>query len=106
MHAPAGACFLDSGQTKFDSLHQEWIGQATALTSTNEDIYRLYRQSVADICALRHDDQDMAHDVWVPAAGVPWFVTLFGRDSLIVSLQNMMVDPAFARGALKKLAEF
>ena len=38
MHAPAGACFLDSGQTKFDSLHQEWMGQATALTSSNEEI--------------------------------------------------------------------
>ena len=106
MHAPARACLLDSDQTKFDSLHQEWMSQATALTSTNEDIYRLYRQSVEDMCALRLHDQDMAHDVWVPAAGVPWFVTLFGRDSLIVSLQNMMVDPAFARGALKKLAEF
>ena len=105
-HAPARACLLDSDQTKFDSLHQEWMSQATALTSTNEDIYRLYRQSVEDMCALRLHDQDMAHDVWVPAAGVPWFVTLFGRDSLIVSLQNMMVDPAFARGALKKLAEF
>ena len=43
--------------------------------------------------------------MWVPAAGVPWFVTIFGRDSLIVSLQNMLVHPGFARGALKKLAE-
>jgi glycogen debranching enzyme len=105
-HAPARACLLDSRQTKFDSLHQEWMGQATALTSTNEDIYRLYRQSVEDMCALRLYDHDMAHDVWVPAAGVPWFVTLFGRDSLIASLQNMTVNAGFARGTLKKLAEF
>lgn len=46
-----------------------------------------------------------ADDVWVPAAGVPWFVTLFGRDSLVVSLQAMTVAPLFARGALAKLAE-
>ena len=38
--------------------------------------------------------------------GVPWFVTLFGRDSLIAALQNMIINPAFARGCLKKLAEF
>jgi glycogen debranching enzyme len=105
-HAPARACLLDSDQTKFDSLHQEWMSQATALTSTNEDIYRLYRQSVEDMCALRLYDHDMAHDVWVPAAGVPWFVTLFGRDSLIASLQTMTVNAGFARGTLKKLAEF
>lgn len=64
------------------------MGRATALTSANEDIYRLYRQSIEDMCALRLHDQDMAHDVWVPAAGAPWFVTVVGRDSLIVSLQH------------------
>ena len=39
------------------------------------------------------------------AAGVPWFVSVFGRDSLIVSLQNMMVHPDFARGTLRRLAD-
>ena len=34
----------------------------------------------------------------LPAAGVPWFVTLFGRDSLVVSLQNMMVSAEFRAG--------
>jgi glycogen debranching enzyme len=42
----------------------------------------------------------------VPAAGVPWFVTLFGRDSLVVSYQTMVGDADFARGALTKLAEY
>ncbi|GCE17138.1 amylo-alpha-1,6-glucosidase [Dictyobacter kobayashii] len=36
---------------------------------------------------------------------MPWFVTLFGRDSLTVSYQNMAVAEGFARGALKRLAE-
>jgi hypothetical protein len=79
---------LDSDPTKFDSVQQQWMGRATALTSANEDIYGLYRQSIEDMCALRLHDQDMAHDVWVPAAGAPWFVTVVGRDSLIVSLQT------------------
>ena len=39
--------------------------------------------------------------VFVPAAGLPWFVALFGRDSLIVSLQKIMIYPEFARGALE-----
>ena len=40
---------------------------------------------------------------FVPAAGVPWFVALFGRDSLIASLQNALVYPGFARGTLDVL---
>jgi glycogen debranching enzyme len=37
---------------------------------------------------------------------VPWFVGLFGRDSLIVSLQNAMVYPGFTRGALDVLGRW
>ena len=41
-----------------------------------------------------------------PAAGLPWFVALFGRDSLIVSLQNAITFPGFAQGALEVLGEW
>ena len=94
-------------ETSIDRLQSEWRAVATRLTSANEDVYRAYTQSIEDMGALRiHDlDFDFAQDVWLPAAGVPWFVTIFGRDSLIVSLQNMMVHAPFAIGALKKLAQ-
>jgi glycogen debranching enzyme len=39
----------------------------------------------------------------MPAAGLPWFIAPFGRDSLIVSLQNNLIYPEFARGALEIL---
>jgi glycogen debranching enzyme len=93
-------------ETELDRLQAEWRAVATQLTSANEDVYRTYRQSVEDMGALRMYDLDFAPDVWLPAAGVPWFVTVFGRDSLIVSLQNMMVHAPFALGALKKLAQY
>jgi glycogen debranching enzyme len=102
--APLHGCDHTSGQIAFDALQRQWQARATKLTSANEEIYRLYTQSVEDLGALRLHDQDCAPDVWVPAAGVPWFVALFGRDSLIVSLQSMAVDPGFARGALETLA--
>ena len=86
-------------------LQAEWKSQATQLTSANEDVYRAFAQSVEDMGALRMHGQDLARDVWVPAAGVPWYVALFGRDSLIASLQNMIVQAPFARGALQRLAE-
>ena len=56
------------------------------------------------MAALRLPIEGTDHLQFVPAAGVPWFVALFGRDSLIVSLQNAMVYPDFARGALEVLA--
>jgi len=102
---PGRGCYPgESGETEADHLQREWQESATQLTSANEDVYRLYRQSVEDMGALRLHDQGFAPDVWLAAAGVPWFVALFGRDSLIVSLQNMIVDPRFARGALEALA--
>jgi glycogen debranching enzyme len=88
-----------------DRLHRQWRDAATKVTTANEDIYRLYRQSVEDMGALRLYDHDFAPDVWLPAAGVPWFVAIFGRDSLIAGLQSTIVNAGFARGALKKLAQ-
>ena len=102
---PARNCYLkELSETDADRLQRQWQESATQLTSANEDVYRLYRQSVEDMGALRLHDQDFAPDVWVAAAGVPWFVAVFGRDSLIASLQNMIVSPGFARGTLKALA--
>jgi len=101
---PLRGCTPDE-ETGLDALQRQWLEQATTLTSANEDVYRLYRQSVEDMGALRLHEHDVASDLWMPAAGVPWFVTIFGRDSLIASLQNMIVFPRFASGVLKKLAE-
>ena len=101
-----GCDALQNGDSKLDRLQSEWRSLVTQVTSANEDVYRAYTQAVEDMGALRIHDLDFGENVWLPAAGVPWFVTVFGRDSLIVSLQNMMVHAPFARGALKKLAEY
>lgn len=82
---------------------KKWKELTTSVTSPNEDIYRLFKQSVEDMAALRLPGAPGVESEFVPAAGVPWFVTVFGRDSLIVSLQNMIVYPDFARGALDVL---
>ncbi|HZB23399.1 MAG TPA: amylo-alpha-1,6-glucosidase, partial [Gaiellaceae bacterium] len=41
----------------------------------------------------------------LPAAGCPWFMTVFGRDTIITSLQTLLFGPELARGALEALAE-
>src|SRR5262249_41416354 len=102
---PLRTCALTDEQLSLDELQKRWQERATKLTSANEEIYRLYRQSVEDLGALRLHALDCAPDRWIPAAGVPWFVGLFGRDSLIASLQSMPVEPGFALGALETLAK-
>lgn len=89
----------------FDQRQKRWHSRCTEIVTPITPIHKMYRQAISDMGALRIYNMDVSEDAWVPAAGVPWFVTLFGRDSLIVSYQNMSVSPDFARGALKRLAE-
>ena len=73
------------------------------IRTSNEEFYRCYRQAIEDMAALRLPIAGTDHMVFVPAAGLPWFMAPFGRDSLIVSLQNILIYPEFARGALDVL---
>jgi len=89
-----------------DEVEANWRATCTLVNTTNEHVYRAYDQSVRDMAALRLPEQGHHPNAFVPAAGVPWFVALFGRDSLIVSLQTMMVHAPFATAALEDLAAF
>lgn len=88
---------------EFARLQELWLSDSARLTCSNEEIYRLYKQSLDDVGALRFYDDKYGLDMWIPAAGVPWYVTIFGRDSLIVGLQSMFVNSKLALGALKAL---
>lgn len=95
-----------AAHTEFGKGQAQWQSRCTGITTSSHDFYRMYRQAIDDMRALRIYDMDVSEDIWVPAAGVPWFVTLFGRDSLIVSYQNMLISSGFALGALQRLAEY
>jgi glycogen debranching enzyme len=60
-------------------------------------------QSVSDLASLRMRRGDRAGRL--PAAGMPWFMTVFGRDTLITCLQTLLFGPELARTALEVLAE-
>lgn len=75
------------------------------LDSPNAVVKRAWDQAQLDLDALQLEDPAFAKGVFIPAAGVPWFVTLFGRDSLIVSMQGISGYPQFADGALRRLSE-
>lgn len=99
--APA-ACVLDGSSPQGRGL-QAWREGVTKLSSSNDLVERLFEQAVEDMAALRLEVPCNGAVAVVPAAGLPWFVALFGRDTLIVSLQAMTLNPEFARGTLDVL---
>ncbi|HVH64401.1 MAG TPA: glycogen debranching N-terminal domain-containing protein [Candidatus Acidoferrum sp.] len=64
----------------------------------------IWRQAVADMEALRMADFAVRRSVFVPAAGIPWYVTLFGRDTLVVAMESISGFPEFAFGAIDRLS--
>src|SRR6185437_14361632 len=96
-------CIADCKQSKVGQRLEDWQQAVLKIRTTNEEFYRLFRQAVEDMAALRLPIEGTDHLRFLPAAGVPWFVAPFGRDSLIASLQSALVYPSFARGSLDVL---
>jgi glycogen debranching enzyme len=99
-------CTHSSATSDHAGKVDEWQRTVLKITTSNEEFYRCYHQGVQDMAALRLPLRGTDHMVFVPAAGLPWFVALFGRDSLIVSLQTLIVYPEFAAGALEILGQY
>src|SRR6185312_6627607 len=99
-------CIGASGGALAQERLSDWRAVALKLETSNEEFYSFYHQSLDDMAALRLPIEGAEHLQFVPAGGVPWFVALFGRDSLIVALQNAMVYPEFAGGALEVLSRY
>jgi glycogen debranching enzyme len=98
-------CIDACRESKFARQLADWRRKCLKVETSNEEFYRFYHQAMDDMAALRLPIEGTDHLEFVPAAGVPWFVGLFGRDSLIVSLQNAIVYPDFPRGALDVLGQ-
>ena len=105
VQAPHG-CASHADQSDQAEARKDWQQAVLKIRTSNEEFYRFFHQAIDDMAALRLPIEGTDHMVFVPAAGLPWFMAPFGRDSLIVSLQNMMVYPEFARGALDVLGRW
>ena len=76
------------------------------LIDTDNDVLRLaVARSVDDLGALRMFDPEYPERT-VIAAGAPWFMTVFGRDSLLTAWMALLADPDLALGVLQTLARF
>ena len=83
---------------------REWRHGAPRLRTPDPDLASVLRRSVEDIGALRIFDPGHP-DRPVVAAGAPWFMALFGRDSLLTSWMLLPWDDSLAAGTLQILAE-
>ncbi|MFY1655983.1 glycogen debranching N-terminal domain-containing protein [Micromonospora sp. WMMD1274] len=81
----------------------EWLDMAPRLESSWEPLRATYRRSLIDLAALRFSPF-LAEDRSMPAAGLPWFMALFGRDSIFASLQALPFVSELAATTLRVLA--
>jgi glycogen debranching enzyme len=80
-----------------------WRKHAPLLPGSDRRLVRAISRAVDDIGSLIIEDPRHPESP-VVAAGAPWFMALFGRDSLLTSYMSLIVDPALAVGVLQTLA--
>jgi glycogen debranching enzyme len=81
---------------------QEWIDSAPELDTELDALRHAYRQSLVNLAALRF--RPSGAGLSLPAAGLPWFMALFGRDSLITAYEALPFHPTLAQSTLRALA--
>ncbi|HEY4186768.1 MAG TPA: glycogen debranching N-terminal domain-containing protein [Polyangia bacterium] len=81
-----------------------WVAAAPRLVTSWEPLRQIYRRSLVDLAALRF--RSGITPGALPAAGLPWFMAVFGRDSLITSFQALPYAPELAATTLRTLALF
>jgi glycogen debranching enzyme len=81
-----------------------WLADAPRLECDNDALKRTYHRSLVDLAALRFSAATMPGH-YLPAAGLPWFMTMFGRDSIFTSLQALPFTPELAATTLRVLGE-
>jgi len=82
-----------------------WRLTSPTVTTPDSRLVRTLQTSSEDLGALQIHDPDHP-DRRVVAAGAPWFMALFGRDSLLTSWMALPLDQQLALGTLQTLAEF
>jgi glycogen debranching enzyme len=108
VRAPRRGCpRISGGETTLDGERRTFHRRIALSCSSDPGVENTFDRAVTDIAALRLSPRvpgNAGAGGWVPAAGVPWYLTLFGRDSLVVALQTLPLAPELARGALEALS--
>ncbi len=90
---------LPRAAAELDGSYRRWKDACTSISTDNDLVNRLLGASLRDLHALLMP----APGGVLPAAGIPWYVAPFGRDSLLTAYQSLMINPDLARGTLRVL---
>ncbi len=102
----AQASVGDDGTTATDGPQErlaDWRQQSPLVRASDPRLATVFAASTEDLGSLRIFDPEHA-DRMVIAAGAPWFMTIFGRDSLLTSWMVLPLDPSLALGTMRTLA--
>jgi glycogen debranching enzyme len=102
--APPPGCY-QAGPKDRTGFETRWQAAITTVRCSDDTMTRTVRQAAEDLVSLLMKGQRPGTPC-VVAAGVPYFVALFGRDSLITGLQTLIMDRSFSLGALEALAAY
>jgi glycogen debranching enzyme len=84
---------------------QAWEDQSPVVLTRHTALARALVRSRADLGSLRIFNEGHCSRPPSVAAGAPWFMTIFGRDSLITSWMALPLDCSLALGTLLTLAD-
>jgi glycogen debranching enzyme len=81
---------------------QQWGESVTHIRTDNRALNQILERAERDIYMLM---QSLGEEQ-IPSAGIPWFSTLFGRDTIITAMQTLILNPEIARQTLATLAKY
>jgi glycogen debranching enzyme len=101
---PAGE--LAASERVAEEGFERWQASVPQLQTPFTALQSTYQRSVTDLAALRMPGpRTDSLPSLLPAAGLPWFMAIFGRDTLITCLQTMALGQDLARTALRALGQ-
>ncbi|MTE16870.1 amylo-alpha-1,6-glucosidase [Nocardia aurantiaca] len=102
-HRAAPMNFDDGAEYSPADKIRRWRATTTTLTASGVGLNTILQRTETDLGVLRLDDP--ADGTSYVAAGAPWFMALFGRDSLLTSWMALLLDSDLALGTLRQLAK-
>jgi len=93
---------FDAAVHRLRRSYEDWERDCTQIVTDNELFNQLIVRGLRDLRAL-YTTTDLGATI---AAGIPWYVAVFGRDALVASHQLLSINPRPARDALRLLARY